>query len=347
MPRTNEEAKSLHEKILAMIEGIVVMPTTASIPLRILELQRVPTANNAHYAEALKADPSLCTRLLAFANSAWFHPTKPITRVSDAIAMIGLKKTVSLVLATALSGIQDSLNLSPKVKQSFWEIAILKGVAARECSRHLRSEYVEEAFVCGMIQDIALPILYAAAPSRWLTGRELIESESQGQRGRGREALLYGASHAELGKMLLQHIGLPTLYSVATETHHDGADLRCATAEDALAKSLEFAAMLPHTANERIWAGAKFERFFDKKGYGDQLDISPSSLFVDVERRYEEMQRVLSRGGTTDSAIQQCLHQAGQEVAMAMELLIGESYGTRATAHPAAQPPEATPPESE
>ncbi len=326
MTRAKDEADYLQSKIMSLIEGIVVMPTTASIPLRILELQRVPAANNGHYAETLKADPSLCTKLLAFANSAWFRPAKPITKVSEAIGMIGLKKTVSLVLATAFSGIQDSLNLSAKIKQGFWEVAILKGVAAREYARHLGSKYVEEAFVCGMIQDIALPVIYAAAPSNWLTGTDLIESESPQGGAKGKEALLYGATHGVFGAALLEHLGLPTLYTVATETHHGGADLRCAMSEDPLAKSLEFAALLPHTANERIWEGTKFERFFSRKGYGDQMDISPSGLFVEVERKYEEMQRILSRGGTADASIKKCLQQAGQEVALAMEMLIGQAH---------------------
>src|SRR5687768_10368466 len=78
------------------IAELRLLPTTVSVPMKILQLQRSGTATPADFGVALSADPSLTSKVLGLANSAACAPVKPVTKVSEAITRIGLKNLLSL-----------------------------------------------------------------------------------------------------------------------------------------------------------------------------------------------------------------------------------------------------------
>jgi len=318
-----DQPERRRQDLIRTIENLEVLPTLASIPLRILQLQRNPSAKISDFVEVLSADVALCTKVLSFANSAWFTPARPITKVSEAITMIGLRQLVPLVLASAVAGIYDGLGLPFGVRRQFWEASLLKGVAARECARHYARDRIEEAFVCGMMQDVVLPILCSSDPDIWPQIAEILDSDN-GQR-REREASIYGADHGELGACLAHRLGLPEIYQRGTRVHHDGPQLRTALGDEGLARSLEFAALLPHRATGNEQGARKLVGFFLQEGNASGLSTSPSDVLDGIERQYNLMLKVMGCNGTSDADLRHCIQAAGRVLAREVESLIGGS----------------------
>src|SRR5215217_6793024 len=83
------------------VARVDVLPCSISVPMRLLELKRNPNSTMAQYASALTFDPALVAKVLGLVNSAAFKPAKPITRVSQALVMIGLKNLLPLAFGAA------------------------------------------------------------------------------------------------------------------------------------------------------------------------------------------------------------------------------------------------------
>jgi len=306
-----------------MVESLDVLPTTTSIPVRLLELQRSRSASTSQFAQVLAADPCLCTKVLGFANSAWFSPTRPITKVSEAISMIGLRHLSPLVLASAIAGIHDKVGLPPETRRRFWESFLLKGVAARECARHCVPDRAEEAFVCGLLQDLVLPVFYAADPQTWPEVDAVLDAGNDVRRER--EISIYGTDHAEMGQRLTERLGLPELYRGATKAHHDGPDLRRVVEDDGLARSLEFAALLPHRAGKRDGVSREVVAFFQRDDNAEALDIPPAEMLGNTEKQYAMTLEVLGQDSSADAGLKECLQEATHALTLGLEAMIGES----------------------
>ncbi|HWP39816.1 MAG TPA: HDOD domain-containing protein [Tepidisphaeraceae bacterium] len=241
-------ARARQDQVMALIQALPVMPTAVNVPVRIMQLYRDPNSPPIErFAEVLVADAALSAKVLELANSAFFCPSKPITRVSDALRRIGLSNMLPLLLGLSLAGLFNKANLPSEERARLWHKSLFKAVVARQWARWRKSEHEEEAFLCGVLQDAALPAMYAgdraAAPE--LAG--VLDLDGQGRYQR--EVALYGADHAEFGRRLCARLALPELYIRATATHHapDGPDLP----EDfaGLRAGLMLAANVPHAAS--------------------------------------------------------------------------------------------------
>ena len=74
------------------------MPTSPALAARILELIKDPSSSSNDFAQVIRADQALATRLLKTANSARFAQRGPVTTIDRAVTILGLGrvKTSSL-----------------------------------------------------------------------------------------------------------------------------------------------------------------------------------------------------------------------------------------------------------
>jgi diguanylate cyclase (GGDEF)-like protein len=196
------------------------------------------------FGEAISADPSLVSKIMGLVNSAAFKPAKPVTRLSRALVMIGLKNLLPLVFGVSLGGIFSKLGLPAEERSSIWRASLLKAVVAREWARTFASEWAEEAFVAALLQDVALPVIYVSDRSAWPETVALLDLPDPEMRT-ARERAMYGSDHGELGAAIVRRLGLPDLYSECIEKHH-APEGPSASGNAALAKALRAASLLPH-----------------------------------------------------------------------------------------------------
>jgi diguanylate cyclase (GGDEF)-like protein len=237
-------------QLFELARSVALLPSTLVAPMKVLQLQRRNNSTMEQYGEAISADASLVAKIMGLVNSAAFKPAQPITKLSRALVMIGLKNLLPLVFGVSLGGIFSKLGLPAEERSSIWRASLLKAVVARECARGLAPEFAEEAFVAALLQDVALPVIYTSDRSVWPETIAVLDLTDASMRN-ARERKMYGTDHGELGGAIIRQLGLPDLYSQTTETHHapDGPQ---AGENPALAATLRAASLLPH----RLGTGA-------------------------------------------------------------------------------------------
>jgi diguanylate cyclase (GGDEF)-like protein len=234
------------------LSGLKLLPSNAAVAMKVLELKRRNDAGAVEFAAVIAADPSLSTKVLALANSAAFAPVMPVTRLSHAVAQIGLGNLLPLVFGLSFAGIFNKLGLPPEDQQLLWRASLLKAVAARECVRMLgrfcsgdeRESAAEEAFLAGLIQDLALPVFCAADRSAWPEFLAVLDGPDADRRER--ECRMYGVDHATVAGQCAAVLKLPELFARTCELHHGGTEAMTAAGIATLAIAMDAAAYLPH-----------------------------------------------------------------------------------------------------
>lgn len=299
-----------------------VLPTTVGVPMRILQLQRDAKSTLADFGAALSADPSLTSKVLGLANSAACAPGRTITKVSEAVTLIGLKNLLSLVFGLSIGGIFNKMGLAPTEAKGLWRASLLKAVAARELALKLDPTVAEEAYVCGLLQDISLPILSATDPSAWPETAAILDLEPNARRQR--EDAMYGTDHGAIGKLIAARIGLPALFQNATALHHADAPALAALGSPALAGAVEFAAVLPH----RLTA---FAPSVAQKLGAKLATLDPNKKFDHAETlkavgaSYTATLALLGESDESSAAVKEFLQSVGAEVAGILEAAIADS----------------------
>lgn len=233
-----------YERTMKLIEELTVLPTALNVPMRILDLYRDPKTSLEQFSQTIMTDGALSAKVLELANSAWFCPTTPVTKVFDALRMIGLNNLLPLLFGLSLAAIFNKAGLSTEERESLWQNALCKGLIARQWTRLQGIPLEEEAFLCGVLQDIALPAMFSADRS---SSPELASIMDLPEKTRlEREIRLFGADHAEFGQHILNRSRLPELYVLSTATHHttDGPSLP--KEYSVLAPGLKLAARMSH-----------------------------------------------------------------------------------------------------
>src|SRR5687767_5236710 len=206
------------QKLLELVASVEVLPTSLAVPMRVLEFQRSGQAGMKELAEVLAADVGLTSKILSLANSAAFTPAATITRLTQALSMIGLKNLMPLVFGLSLAGIFNRLAMSADQRDHLFRAALLKAVTAREIALKLDPDAAEEAFLCGLLQDIALPLLHEADRAAWPETICLLDLQDQSSRLE-RESRIYGSDHAAVGAAVVKRLNLPGLFQHAAAFH--------------------------------------------------------------------------------------------------------------------------------
>ena len=300
-----------------------LLPTTVSVPIRILQLQRDPDSRLADYSATLAADPSLVSKVLALANSAACAPGRTVTKVSEAVYLIGLKNLLSLVFGVSIGGIFNKMGVPPPEAKSLWRASLLRAVAARELALKTDATVAEEAYVCGLLQDVSLPILCATDPSAWPETAAILDLDAKSRRQR--EDAMYGSDHGAVGQQITARLGLPELFQKATALHHaDGAALTAALGSPALAGAVEFAAVLPHKLT--AFAPSVAQKLAAKIAALDpNHTVDHAALLKSVGTAYSETLALLGESDESNAAVKEFLQAVGVEVAGILESAICDS----------------------
>jgi diguanylate cyclase len=299
--------------------------------MKVLELKRSPSTGAAEFAEVISTDPALTVKVLALANSAAFSPQSPVTRLSVAVGMIGLKNLLPLVFGLSFAGIFNKLSLPAADRASLWRAAVLKAVLARQTVRRLssipasdprRGEEEETAFFAGLLQDIVLPVMYGADKSSWAQYLAAIDA-SEEQRLR-EEIRVFGIGHAELAARCARMLGLPAFFSSACEVHHDGVEPLRAFATEAQALALDAAAVIPHRL---IVPMPKVLKAVATRLHAT-ADLSPTvavDLIANAAEDYQRLMALFSEPEERSPSFKEFLQNLSTEVAQCMQGAIGHN----------------------
>ena len=228
--------QALHTSLLQASHAGVVIPPAARalvrqydviqpLPQLLVKLSGYlddPQSSVADLAQDIATDPGITVDLLKLTNSAALARRTRVTRVLDAVNLLGIKKTVSLVLSSSLTQAQrQMLKPLPRSFQAMFRVrSVLIGSTAATFARRSGGASADTAYILGLLQELGMLVLAQAYGERYV---QLVEyARSIGSlRLEHCEENDYGLTHAAVSAALLQQWELPASLITLVVDHHD------------------------------------------------------------------------------------------------------------------------------
>lgn len=171
-------------------------------------------------AALVSNDMVVSAKVLRLANSSFYSPRHDVTRISDAVQMIGLMSFRNLVIASALSG------MFPKVEgfdlSTFWRNSMLVANLAHIIGRDL-DEDRDTLFTAGLMHSIGQLLIYLCQPQEAQAAAEACEGIPLEQQRAVEQSILH-MDHFEVGKELARRWNFPDTIQAAIGNYDSPPD---------------------------------------------------------------------------------------------------------------------------
>lgn len=200
--------------------GDVELPSFPGVILDALDTIREPNVSASAVADALQPDPGATINLLRLVNSAAFGPSKPVTSVSQAVAIAGLGTVESMLMAIGIKVALPNVDVEGLDQKRFWRAAAHRGTVAKTIANELHPSTAGESFTAGLLLDMAIPML---AVQRTDYRPLLLEWHGGGDDLHTLEAEKFGWSHDHVAARMCDEWELPAPIREAVGGHHGDA----------------------------------------------------------------------------------------------------------------------------
>lgn len=178
-------------------------------------------------ADAISLDPVISTRLLSLANSAIYALRGTVTKLTEAVTVIGNTGVSNLLLAVGVSDALGRRILESPAGKGIWIHSVATGLAASEICRFAGMRGADDAFSCGLLHDIGKIILLRADAPLYF---DLMKSGEEAGDISAVERNTFGFDHAELGAAAGLHWNLPESVCHIIRYHHEPSNTTAGTA---------------------------------------------------------------------------------------------------------------------
>ena len=138
------------------IEHVIASPKLPSLPavaIQIIDLVQDPDVSLARLSTALSQDTALTTKILKTANSAFYARPRAVSKLSEALMILGLRRVKTLALGFSL--VEDGYRQQGSFDHmAFWQRSVFAAVGARVMAGKAVGVDPEEAFLGGMIHSL-------------------------------------------------------------------------------------------------------------------------------------------------------------------------------------------------
>ncbi len=165
---------------------------------------------------AIEKDVGMSALTIKLANSPLFRTSQPISMVSVALARLGIRNVVCIVIAAALRTCMTGVDA--KWLETYWNNASLVATAASMIAKKQHGIAPDIAYTFALFHDAAIPLLRKrfenyceVISSAYKNQRELIEVEEE----------FFPCTHPIVGSLLARNWGLPSIIGQAIRFHHE------------------------------------------------------------------------------------------------------------------------------
>lgn len=202
---------SLEERIERRDLELPVLPRAAQ---EVLRLSADDDCDLRRIADVVRSDPTLAAHVLRVVNSPLFRARTPVVSLAQALARLGAVRVRQVMLVIACEARALRTKGRERAAQAWLAHALDAAFFAQEIAR-VRRQSVEEGFLCGLLHDVGVPVL-------WQATAELRDRRGPKEPGPSREEedAVVEALHARVGAMVAQHWELPPRIVGILAMHH-------------------------------------------------------------------------------------------------------------------------------
>jgi HD-like signal output (HDOD) protein len=191
------------------LDQLLDNPELPSLPEAFLKLNDCIKRDRpiSEITKVIELDPSLSTRSLKLANSAWYKRSRTIATVKEAITTIGLDTLHQLVFATSVIRTFQGIDKNVADMRSFWDQSIYLACNAKLIKEACGEKNALHVFTAGIVAYIGKLVIYMNLPE--LSKKILESSQDHLQLQHLEETKLLGFSHNEVTAVLLKQWEIP------------------------------------------------------------------------------------------------------------------------------------------
>ena len=136
------------------LEGIEELPTPNFVVRRIIQLVSDPNTTVKQVQDAISMDPSMSAKVLKLANSAYYALPKKVSKLSEAIMILGFKTVRNLAMSIFTKESYFSQPIPQVDERRLWRHLVLTAMACEVVSEILSYPNKEETFMVGLLHDL-------------------------------------------------------------------------------------------------------------------------------------------------------------------------------------------------
>ncbi|MEB0139047.1 MULTISPECIES: HDOD domain-containing protein [unclassified Undibacterium] len=226
-------------KIDTLFQQQNALPSIPKVVQEVIDSFNNDSVSIDEVARKLSADLVLSAKLLRLANSSYYHASRSIGTVDDAVLMLGFMTVRTLVISSGLTGGFKSM---PGVDlKRFWRYSLYTAVVSKWLAKQVRGNS-DFAFTVGLMHAIGQLVMHAGMPEQMLQ-IDKIAGPLDARRS-DVEKTSFGYDFYDVGAELAKRWRFPEAFSVAIE----------ACAEPLQHASLDIPAAIVHLAAWRARA---------------------------------------------------------------------------------------------
>ena len=149
-------------ELQALLASEVALPSIPRVVALLLHELDQEDPDLRKVSQLISTDPALTARLLQLANSAYFHLSRRVNGVAEALALLGLNQVRPLVAAAAVGGAFKSV---PGISlPQFWRYSLDTAKISRTLAGVVRQNQ-SAAFTAGLIHAVGELVLHVGMPA--------------------------------------------------------------------------------------------------------------------------------------------------------------------------------------
>ncbi len=183
------------------------LPTIPAVAVRVIELVQRPDVSLDELGAMIERDPALAARVLRMANSGFYGRPRSISRVRDAVLVLGLRTVKTLALGFTLVADLRARE-GPGLDHTWlWQRSLYAAIVARAVAGRAGLRIGDEAFLGGLFHLLGVIALESALGDEYRAvaaeaGRDVALL-------RLRETERFGVDHCRVGAALAERWNLP------------------------------------------------------------------------------------------------------------------------------------------